>query len=310
VSIVDEAIRENLSREIYERRRSEVGSTTANTRAEDTDDEDLIGYDPIEPGLPPASSDKRKWWLDNGRPARSDIKPPQNGAVPNPNRSSNPFTYTDEPDWVTVPRMPPRNNSQTNVRPSTNGTRQLPPPFNQSAISSLTNNLSQTSLDGSASTIKTATQTMPSTTDRRLSTSTTSSTSKKPPPVARKPVHLSSSPSLTTSPTLPNSSLSTSRAPQTVQKPRQRTADHTGFAPPPRRMTAASPVIGSNYGLDKREVSTPPPPPQPRRAGASKQSFPNEDFEGPKPGLPPRPPANIMDDEDGEMNGWEALKPS
>lgn len=56
-----------MSREIYRKRRAFVGSTTANGDAEETDDEDLIGYDSIDPGLPPASSDRRKWWLDNGR---------------------------------------------------------------------------------------------------------------------------------------------------------------------------------------------------------------------------------------------------
>lgn len=113
MSIVDEGIRESLSREIYEKRRAEVDSTEAGL--DDSDDEDLIGYDPIEPGLPPASSDKRKWWLDNGRPARSDLKPPQPGAIPNPNRPSNPFAPTDEPDWVTVPRMPPRPPSLSSI---------------------------------------------------------------------------------------------------------------------------------------------------------------------------------------------------
>ena len=66
ITIVDEAMKEQLSREIYERRRIEVGDSTANTHADDTDDEDLIGYDSINPDLPPASSDRRKWWLDNG----------------------------------------------------------------------------------------------------------------------------------------------------------------------------------------------------------------------------------------------------
>lgn len=43
-----------------------MGNSTANKKSDDLDDEDLIGYDPIAPGLPPASSDRRKWWLENG----------------------------------------------------------------------------------------------------------------------------------------------------------------------------------------------------------------------------------------------------
>ncbi len=66
ISAIDEDLKENLSQEIYAKRRAEVGDTTANARNRENEDEDLIGYDSIAPGLPPASSDRRKWWLDNG----------------------------------------------------------------------------------------------------------------------------------------------------------------------------------------------------------------------------------------------------
>lgn len=66
VSKVDEKKKEQLSQELYRQRRAVVGDTRATGTLEDTDDEDLLGYDSIEPGLPPASSDRRKWWLDNG----------------------------------------------------------------------------------------------------------------------------------------------------------------------------------------------------------------------------------------------------
>jgi hypothetical protein len=67
VSLVNEQLKERLSQEIYEYRRREVRGSIANTKTGDTDDEGLVGYDPIAPGLPPASSDRRKWWLDNGK---------------------------------------------------------------------------------------------------------------------------------------------------------------------------------------------------------------------------------------------------
>lgn len=312
MSIVDEAIREALSRDIYEKRRSEVGSTTANAKTDDTDDEDLIGYDSIEPGLPPASSDRRKWWLDNSQPARSALKPPQNGAIPNPNRPSNPYTLSDEPDWVTVPRMPAPRGSQANSRssnsPATNGPRKLPPPFNpNSSVSSLTEDLSQASLnDVRPSTTKPIPPPKPA--DRRLSTSTNSSTSKKAaPPVARKPVHLTSSPSSTSTPTLATISLASRVPQQSPQKPRQTSINHTGFTPPPMRAGPGStPAVGAAYGkgeVEKRD-NTPPPPPQPRRAGKKVV----ED-EGPRPSLPPRP-RDLLGDDTDELNGWEALKPS
>ena len=66
VSAIDEVRKEALGREIYAKRKFEVGDNTANARNDGFDDEDIIGYDPIAPELPPASSDRRKWWLDNG----------------------------------------------------------------------------------------------------------------------------------------------------------------------------------------------------------------------------------------------------
>ena len=67
VNDIDEGKKQVLSEEIFSRRRLEVGDNTANSRYEDPDDDDLIGYDPIAPELPPASSDRQKWWLDNGK---------------------------------------------------------------------------------------------------------------------------------------------------------------------------------------------------------------------------------------------------
>ena len=66
ISDIDEAKKEVLSRESYTNRKLDIGASTANARDEDFEDEDLIGYDSIAPELPPASSDRRKWWLDNG----------------------------------------------------------------------------------------------------------------------------------------------------------------------------------------------------------------------------------------------------
>ena len=113
VNIVDEGMRDKISRAIYAKRKAEVGDSTANVKTEDTDDEELMGYDAIEPGLPPASSDRQKWWLDNGKMARSTVQPPRvsastHSAVLNPNRPGNPFVPTEEPDWVTVPRAESR----------------------------------------------------------------------------------------------------------------------------------------------------------------------------------------------------------
>jgi hypothetical protein len=106
ISKVDEKKKEQLSQQLYEKRREVVGDTRAGgDMVDDTDDEDLLGYESVEPGLPPASSDRRKWWLDNGLPARSRVQPPSHDHFPNPKRPSNPFTPSPEPDWVEVKRM-------------------------------------------------------------------------------------------------------------------------------------------------------------------------------------------------------------
>ncbi|KAI1818404.1 SacI homology domain-containing protein [Poronia punctata] len=113
VNIVDESRRERISRQLYESRKAEIGHTAAILDSQDSeDDEDLIGYDPIEPGLPPASSDQQRWWLENGKMAKSTVVPPksinggseQSSVILNPSRPSNPFSPTEEPDWVAVPR--------------------------------------------------------------------------------------------------------------------------------------------------------------------------------------------------------------
>lgn len=295
VSIVDESVREALSRQIYEKRRSEIGGIVANSRIEDSDDEDLIGYEPIEPGLPPASSDQRKWWLDNGKPAKSKIKPPQAGALPNPARKSNPYTPTDESDWVTVPRMstartnslgrisskaivPLTVNATAKPKQLIQSTRKLPPPFDPSA--QLANKSEE--LTGKSSQAAGLPQTgTPEPRSRSSSTFSTASR-KAAPPVAKKPSHL----------TISAAGGATAPLPQSL--PRKPSTDRSLLPPPPRR--ASNPVI--------RKELEPPPLPQPRRGGKKPQI---ED-EGPKPMLPARPTDLLGDDVEG-MNGWEALKP-
>jgi hypothetical protein len=320
VNIVNEVRREALSREIYERRRAEIGTATSSNQTIDTDDEDLLGYDPIAPGLPPASSDKRKWWLDNGQPARSGIQPPGKSLVPNPNRPSNPFSPTDEPDWVTIspinsgnrvlhdappPPKPRRPNSTAK-----SSAQNLPPTTNPSAIAvaGLTKNFPPTLLqDNTAGQQSFVGRTQSALPDRRLSTSTTSSTSKKaPPPVARKPVHLAALSSVTSSPTLSTVSA--------MSTPRSTAVDHTGFPPPPRRSTTT--VLGTNSGrreiIDRTEISSPPPPPQSRRSGTNILVSDAADDKFSRPRLPPRRPTDLLgsNEDDESMNRWEALKPT
>lgn len=66
ITAIDEKTKDAISEQLYNKRRAVVGDDTANTRAADTDEEDLMGYESVQAGFPPASSDKRKWWLDGG----------------------------------------------------------------------------------------------------------------------------------------------------------------------------------------------------------------------------------------------------
>lgn len=108
VSIVDEGRRVAISQELYARRKADMGEARAHVGGDETEDEDLLGYEAVEPGLPPASSDRHKWWLDKQQPARAQVAAPSGrdgGAMAlNPNRPSNPFGASKEPDWVSVAR--------------------------------------------------------------------------------------------------------------------------------------------------------------------------------------------------------------
>lgn len=153
VNIVDEERRFAISEALYKKRKAEIGDATSILDEESSDDEDLIGYDAIEPGLPPASSDRQKWWLAHGQSARVGMTPPAGAndmsSVLNPSRPANPFSLTEEPDWVSVPRSSSRQ-SQSSLASSayemvnnpaalstsagTPASRRLPPPYDPSSL--------------------------------------------------------------------------------------------------------------------------------------------------------------------------------
>ncbi|KAL8829894.1 MAG: hypothetical protein Q9170_005979 [Blastenia crenularia] len=154
ISIIDENRKEELSQALYEKRKQSISSSAANRSRTN---EDAGGYTSIAAGLPPASSDRRKWWLDNGTgstlhrkrslrliisvglPARSQIQPPHRNMALNPARPSNPFTMTSEPDWVLVDRSQEGKPSGSESRtppapPSRRDTRISPSSNSQSGV--------------------------------------------------------------------------------------------------------------------------------------------------------------------------------
>ena len=67
INVVDEKRKQAMSQELYSYRRGVIGTHNTRDSSRDSDEDDLLGYESIEPGLPPASSNQRKWWLANGR---------------------------------------------------------------------------------------------------------------------------------------------------------------------------------------------------------------------------------------------------
>lgn len=319
VNIIDDFVKESLSRRLFEKRRSEVGRAAEKSPGNETDEEDVMGYDSIEPGLPPASSDRRKWWLEGGLPARSTIRPPTNGSMPNLGRPPNPWKTSSEPDWVDVPRMPSMRAKPLEASPSAQitpttsdrlavnnkiiaGSRKLPPPFAQTDTGPST--LPMTPVPRVGADTPPPQPPRPRQDSATSTQSLTSSTilRKPPPPINKKPLHLTSTPTGGSSVGLSSS--------QTV------------FPPPPRRATSITVTNGTHDDTGRSIPSQAPPPPQPRRSGAgsallrklppAQQGVVEKAAEVAReaaPNLPPRP-VDLLADEARQIDGWETLQPS
>ena len=131
INVVDQVHKDQIGRDLNAQRREVIGDQIANYQSGDSDLDTLAPYDSTETGLPPSSSDKRKWWLDNGMPARSTAHAPGVQQLPNSTRSSNPWTPPSEPEWVKVekPDAPPSRPSSiySNISRSELAKNDVPP---------------------------------------------------------------------------------------------------------------------------------------------------------------------------------------
>jgi hypothetical protein len=103
--IVEEIKRQELEREIYEKRKNVIGDVLGGDVEKyiDFGHKRLTFSATLLIVVPPSSSDKRKWWLDHNASSQVEIpKPPGEGWQLNPNRPKNPFDRTTEPDWIKV----------------------------------------------------------------------------------------------------------------------------------------------------------------------------------------------------------------
>lgn len=103
ITIIDEEVRDRLNKSLYEKRKAELG-----------DREDFANLIELEDGtlthgLPPPSSDRKKWWISNGHSAKVQLHP-KSDTVINSQKSPNPFSVEamKEPDFVKPPALPPR----------------------------------------------------------------------------------------------------------------------------------------------------------------------------------------------------------
>lgn len=355
VSVVDEQTRKAISISLYQKRRRALADGTDGAMSP-SDDEDLQDYESIEPGLPPASSDRRKWWLDGGMPAKAKLNPPGDGYVPNEKRPANPWTPSSEPDWVRVERPspspkpaapPPRRAGNGPARPTEQPGRRLPPPYLQQGakvdpgsdgdgpppLPSRVSSFPLATVEKSKpvpSTVRKGAPPVPKKPNMLRTASTSSDVSSAAPPALPARNHRDSVASL---------ALSTASEPVPSKlKP---------GTPPPRRSTATKPAVSTQPAIAKPLIPArhdPPPTnearrplpssraPPPTLATASSAAKPNAAAKIPaKPMQKPisaKPAqvgpakiastrqngtgaaANLMDDKEGDLQGWEPLKPT
>lgn len=138
IRVVDEEKKDLLTKKLYFKRaketRTKAGDSTEGFDEIDSDGEtesigeSMMGYESIQEGLPPASSDKRKWWLDGNKGARSTIRPPRDGVMLSKNREGNPWKESGEDDWVEVERPPVLDNNSSRNRAASLRRPDPPPP--------------------------------------------------------------------------------------------------------------------------------------------------------------------------------------
>ena len=324
VRVVDEARKEELTRKLYKKRAKEVNAKSFVTESEDDDEDDdddieeTIGYQSIEEGLPPASSDRRKWWLDGNAGVSSRLTPPEKGMRLNPNRAGNPWRDGADDEWIKVekpngtssPLRKGNNAGTTTIATSDKKQKPEPPPSRHPqrtvappwAGDRLTSNPSSSSRQAQSDD-ETRTRTPP------------------PPPQPRRPASNSLSKPLTTNDTTslrdrsPSSAsirsiTSTASAPSTLPrkpappkptKPSNLTSSSSHIAVPSDMSSLPGPAVQSRPSSmlshatanDGAEAEEKPPPLPVRRGTASSISSTVTTSSNAAPGLPMRrlPPA-------------------
>ncbi|ODV92799.1 hypothetical protein CANCADRAFT_17407, partial [Tortispora caseinolytica NRRL Y-17796] len=85
VEIINREKRTQMAREIYERRRNEIGGVSSVTKKQE------VSEITLKNGLPPPSSNNQRWWLNGGKHAKVQLPNAKKGTIVNPALPNNPF---------------------------------------------------------------------------------------------------------------------------------------------------------------------------------------------------------------------------
>lgn len=112
INVVDEGIKSKLRRTLYkERRDNPYNVLSSKIERVSLESEEPMLPMPIAPGLPPASSDHHKWWLENGALVKSALRPPGDWCSLNIHHSPNPFSSSRDTYWINTDNPTERQNS-------------------------------------------------------------------------------------------------------------------------------------------------------------------------------------------------------
>ena len=106
VKIVNYAIKKSISNQLYESYKLKHGELQDIASLSFDVGKKIIDYD--NDNLPPPSTDKEKWWLKDGKPAKvtiSALNSERNDLVINPWHPINPFVRTNEPEFVPLKEL-------------------------------------------------------------------------------------------------------------------------------------------------------------------------------------------------------------
>ena len=66
VNVINEKKRQGLSRDLHASRRATISRSKAASGGNESSEKNAFSHESISSRLPPSSSERRKWWLDNG----------------------------------------------------------------------------------------------------------------------------------------------------------------------------------------------------------------------------------------------------